>query len=263
MYQEAKQYFEFFIKENFDLNDPKVSHKLNHTYHVVDNAEYICNHLKLGSEDKELAMVIALLHDIGRFDQAIQMKTFREDITGYDHATLGVKLLFEAREIEKFIKDRKYDEVIKKAIGNHSKYLLDVQDLNEREVLHCKIIRDADKIDSFRGKATDDIFTMANITEQEIESSLISERIYHDFMNEKTILSKDRKTGIDIWLSYIAFVFGLEFHSSLQLIKERDYINMLFDRFSYNQEKDRMELLRKKALDYVEKKTKDMTETGE
>ena len=40
-------------------------------------------------------------------------------------------------------------------------------------------------------------------------------------MNEKTILSKDRKTGIDIWISYIAFIFGLEFKCSYELIKEK------------------------------------------
>ena len=47
---------------------------------------------------------------------------------------------------------------------------------------------------------------MANITEYEIENSLISDNIFDDFMNEKTILSKDRKTPIDIWISYIAFI---------------------------------------------------------
>ena len=73
-------------------------------------------------------------------------------------------------------------------------------------------------------------------------------------MSEKTIFSKDRKTGIDIWISYIAFVFGFEFNSSLKRIKEKNYINILFDRFDYKLDNEKMELLRKKALDYIDKK---------
>lgn len=252
MYELAKKNFISFIESSFDLNNEKVSHKLNHTFHVVDNAKYICEDLNLGFEDTELAMVIALLHDIGRFDQAISMESFREDITAYDHATLGVKLLFELGEIRKFVKSSQYDEIIKEAIANHSKYLLEESKFDEKQLLHCKIIRDADKLDSFRAKAEDDIFTMANITEQEIEESGITDKVYKDFIDEKTILSKDRKTGIDIWISYIAFVFGFEFKSSLKIVKEKDYINILFDRFHYKREKEKMEKLRKKALDYID-----------
>ena len=74
------------------------------------------------------------------------------------------------------------------------------------------------------------IYTMSNISKEEIENSYITDKVYNDFMNEKTIISKDRKTGIDIWISYIAFLFGLEYNCSYELIKEKDYVNKLFDR---------------------------------
>ena len=67
-------------------------------------------------------------------------------------------------------------------------------------------------------------------------------------------LSKDRKTGIDIWISYIAFIFGLEFDCSLKLIKENNYINKLFDRFDYKEEIDRMNILRNKTNSYLNDK---------
>ena len=75
-------------------------------------------------------------------------------------------------------------------------------------------------------------------------------------MDEKTILSTDRKTGIDIWLSYIAFIFGLEFKCSFELVKENDYINKLFDRFEYKLENEKMNILKEKALDFLENKIK-------
>ena len=254
MYNSANKYFNKFINDNFDINDEKISHKIKHTYQVVNNAKYICEKLNLDSLNTDIAMVTALLHDIGRLTQAKEIKTFREDITNYDHATLGVKLLFEQNEIRKFVSNNKYDDIIKKAIENHSKYILDKTCLNDIELLHCKIIRDADKIDSYRAKTVDDIYTMANIYPEDIENSKITEKIYNDFMNEKTILSKDRKTGIDIWISYIAFLFGLEFKCSYELIKEKDYVNKLFDRFNYKLENKKMNILREKALRYLNSK---------
>lgn len=254
MFSKAKKYFDKFIGGNFVANDEKVNHKVNHTYNVVNNAKYLCEDMNFTEEDTDLAMVVALLHDIGRFNQAKEMKTFREDITNYDHATLGVKLLFEDNEIRNFIKVNKYDEIIKKAIENHSKYMLEEKGLTKKEKLHCKIIRDADKIDSFRAKTIDDIYTMANITKEDIENSLITDKIYNDFMSEKTIFSKDRKSGIDIWVSYIAFIFGLEFKSSYKIINEKDYINKLFNRFEYHQDKEKMEELKQKSLGFLRSK---------
>ena len=254
MYTSANKYFSNFVNHNFDMNDEKILHKVKHTYQVVNNAKYICKKLNLDELNTDIAMVIALLHDIGRFIQAKEMKNFREDITSFDHAALGVKLLFDKNEIRNFVSSSEYDEIIKKAIANHSKYIFDESGLSDNEILHCKIIRDADKIDSFRAKTVDGIYTMANIYAEDIENSTITDKVYSDFMNEKTILSKDRKTGIDIWISYIAFIFGLNFKCSYQLIKERNYINKLFNRFEYKLENKKMNNLRIKALNYLDQK---------
>ena len=253
-YASAKKSFEKFLNENFDIKDEKINHKINHTYNVVENAKYLCAYLKLDKINTQLALIIALLHDIGRFDQAKEMQTFREDITSFDHATLGVKLLFEKGEIKNYMDDESYYSIIEKAIANHSKYILDETGMSDIEILHCKIIRDADKIDSFRAKTVDDIYTMANITKEDIEDSKVTEKVYNTFKEHKTILSKDRQTGLDIWVSYIAFIFGLEFKGSYELINKKAYLNKLFNRFEYKVDKSTMEELKKCAFDYLNNK---------
>lgn len=255
MFEYAKERFIEFIKNSYDINDKKVNHKLNHTFHVIENSKYLCDKLNLDDETKEIAMIIALLHDIARFNQAKELKSFREDINNYDHATLGVKLLFEKNLIRNFIQLDKYDEVIKIAIANHSKYEVDFDNMNDEQILYSKIIRDADKLDSFRAKYEEDVYTMANITKDEIENSMVSDNIYNDFMNEKTILSKDRKTPIDIWISYIAFIFGLYYKESLEYVNRLNYVNKLVDRFDYKIEetKNNMERIRDKGNNYISK----------
>ena len=80
MYNYAKEKLILFIKETFDINDDKVKHKLQHTFYVVDNAEYLSKKLGLSAEEIELAKLIALFHDFGRFYEARDYQSFREDL---------------------------------------------------------------------------------------------------------------------------------------------------------------------------------------
>lgn len=254
MFEQTKEKFLEFIKANFDLNDPKISHKLSHTFFVVNNAEYICLKKDLNSETIELAKLIALFHDFGRFYEAREYKSFREDLIKMDHASIGTKVLFEEGLIRHFVSDSKYDKTMKLAISHHNKYKLDITGLTDEEILHSKIIRDADKIDSFRNKAITDIFIMSNITKEELENSLISDKIYNDFMQEKAILDTERKTALDVWVSYIAFIFDIYFPVSLNYIKEKNYINILVDKYNYQlpEAKKQMENIRNKANSFLE-----------
>lgn len=258
MYNEALISFKRYIENNFDTNDEQVKHKLNHTFYVVNNSEYICNQLKLSKEKKELAKVIALLHDFGRFEQARIYNSFREDLGALDHATLGVKLLFEENVIRKIVIDNSKDELIKSAIANHSKYMLDINNMTDEEILQCKIIRDADKLDSFRAKLEEDITVMAGISVHDIENSLITDKVLSDFMNEKTIISKDRKTAVDIWTSYIAFIFDLNYDESLKYIKDNNYIDKLINKYEYKQidTQNKMNQIKEKANEYINSKIK-------
>lgn len=64
----AQESFKEYIKE-YDLGNNSIKLKIKHTYEVVKKSEYIANGLRLNKENIELAKIIALLHDIGRFEQ--------------------------------------------------------------------------------------------------------------------------------------------------------------------------------------------------
>ena len=253
-FEVAKKVFKEFLKD-FDIEQDKVRLKIIHTYHVVDFAEYIAKDLKLSNEDIELAKLIGLLHDIGRFDQAKKYNDFR-DMNTLDHAELGVKILFEENKIRDFIKDDKYDNIIYKAILNHNK--LKIEDgLNEKELLHAKIIRDADKADNFRVKQEEKVETMLYMESLEkIENGIITDKIYEDFMNSKIIKNEERVTALDYWVSYIAFLYDFNFNSGLKYVMEQDYINRNIDKINYKnpETRKRMENVRQHALEYVNKR---------
>lgn len=241
--------------ENFDSQYGKIDLKIRHTYGVVKVSEYIANKLNLNNEDIELAKLIALLHDIGRFEQIRQSDSFIDN-KDMDHAILGNNILFKDNLIRDFIEDTQYDNIISKAILNHNRLYIE-DGLTERELLHAKIIRDADKTDNFRVKAEEDFKNIIDNSNKDIlENDIISENIFNDFMNSKIIVREDRKTHMDFWVSYIAFIFDYNYKFGLEYIKEMNYINIIVDRLDYKNANTRqkMELIRKHALEFIDKR---------
>lgn len=256
-FKKACEAFSNYLKD-YDLNDGMIDLKIRHTYGVVELSEYIAKDLKLSDEDILLAKLIGLLHDIARFEQAKEYGDYRDYVT-LDHADLGVKILFEDGLIRNFVNDNKYDSIIMKAIKNHNKLCIDETDMNDRELLHAKIIRDADKTDNFRVKTIESFEDIFNSSQDKLDNSTITDKIYNDFMDGKIIVSNERITDMDFWISYIAYIFDYNFVSGLKYIKEHDYINKILDRVDYKVEdtKIKMDNIRKFALEYVDNRIKE------
>lgn len=253
-FKHAMSAFKKYLK-NFDSQYGKIDLKIRHTYGVVKASEYIATKLDLSNEDIELAKLIALLHDIGRFEQIRQSDSFIDN-KDMDHAILGNDILVKDNLIRSFIEDTQYDNIISKAILNHNR--LSIEDgLSERELLHAKIIRDADKTDNFRVKAEEDFENIIDNSSKDIlENDMISENIFNNFMNSKIIVREDRKTYMDFWVSYIAFIFDYNYKFGLEYIKEMNYINIIVDRLDYKNidTKQKMEKIRKHALEFIDKR---------
>lgn len=157
----AKDCFMNYVQQ-FDLTNDKIHLKLIHTLEVVHTTEYLCLHENITGIEKDLAYLIALLHDIGRFEQIKRFNSF--DDRNVDHATLGVQVLFDEGMIRQFIEDDQYDEVIRKAIAYHSLYKVPKGlDSLLKQVL---LIRDSDKLDNFRVKNIESIQTLFSISDE-------------------------------------------------------------------------------------------------
>ena len=252
--QKAKIAFKEYINAYDNQDDPGFNLKIVHTYHVFDNAIILSKKLGLSEEDTNLAGLIGILHDIGRFDELKNLKKF--DSIRNDHAMFASKLLFEEGLITKFIDTDKYNNIIKKAIENHNKKQIE-EGLSEKELLHAKIIRDADKLDNYRVKQEEEIeniFPGIVNSKEELENSLISDKVYNSVMKEECVDIKDRKYPLDYWICVLAFTFDLYFKETLLVVKEKNYINILIDRFKYNISNEKMNNIRKVLNEYIEKK---------
>ena len=92
-YPLAQQEFESYLN-GYDRENDRIKLKIIHTYGVVKQAEELAERMHLSTEDTDLARLIALLHDIGRFEQLKRYDSFEPGTM--DHAAYGVKVLVES-----------------------------------------------------------------------------------------------------------------------------------------------------------------------
>jgi putative nucleotidyltransferase with HDIG domain len=93
--QKIESWFENYTKQfksqekNYNQN---INLKKEHTYQVCNEITRLGKSINLNKEDLTLAQTIALLHDVGRFEQYDRYGTFA-DCKFEEHAQLGVKIL--------------------------------------------------------------------------------------------------------------------------------------------------------------------------
>lgn len=250
--EKAIEQFEKYL-DQFDRTDDKINLKIVHTYGVMEASKMITDKMNLSEEQQQLALLIALLHDIGRFEQLKRFQSFDDRLI--DHAVLGVEILQKEDFIREFIPTNKYDSLIYTVLLNHNTFLID-PDVTGETLLQTKLIRDADKLDNYRVKETELFETLFSISQTELEQQKITPQIYKEFANHHLIMHKDRKTHLDMWISYIAFMYDFAFLESLLYLKEKNYIPILFNRISLQNEATQKEYneLQEIAIKYIENK---------
>ena len=229
--KKTKQEFKRYV-ENYNPKDEKIKIKINHIERVAEISKKIAQNLKLSEEEIQLAELIGLLHDIGRFEQIRLYNTFN-DKDSINHGEFAVKILFEDGLIRKFIETDKYDKIIKLAIINHNRTYIE-EGLTERELLHAKIIRDADKTDIYSVLISENKKTIWG--KEDLSKEKISDEVYREYIEDRRINYKERKTCADTLVCHFNYVFDLNFESTKQIIKENEYIDKLYERFIFKDE---------------------------
>ena len=238
-FKAAKQAFENYLDE-YDRKDDKIRLKIVHTYCVVDAAEEIATRMHLREEDIQLAKIIGLLHDIGRFEQIKRFHSFEPGTM--DHAMYGADLLFGPEQmIRRFVKDPSFDQLICVAIAKHSDFKLEgIED--ERTLLHARLIRDADKLDNCRVKLEASVEAMLGVSEKAAGEGLISPAVWESCLRRESVLSADRHVPVDYWVSYLAQYYDINFPETCEIIEEEDYITKIAGRLTYQEQDTRTKL---------------------
>ena len=249
--EKAKDAFKEYVK-NYDPEDKQVKLKIEHIERVSQLAKNMAEELKLSEEDIALAELIGLLHDIGRFEQIRIYHTFI-DKKSINHGELGAKVLFEEGLIRKFIETDEFDEIIRLSIINHNRDDIE-EDLTERQLLHAKLIRDADRTDIFYILITGEEKTIWET--DNMNNEIVTNEIYREFIEDKHIKFKNMETSGDILVGHFAYICGLYFKPALKIFKDKKYIDQLYNRFNFTNKDtaEKFKVIHEKAKQYIEEK---------
>ena len=232
---------------NYDPSDEKIKLKIDHTYRVAGLCQRIAESLGLSEPDVDIAWLLGMLHDIGRFEQIRRFGTFN-DVQSVDHAEFGADLLLKEGLIRKFaegyyeecelvddeqiIKNNEHHNkdtgLLEMAIRQHNKYRVK-EDLTERQRMFCDILRDADKVDIFKVNADIPMEIIYDVTTEELKNGVITKEVLESFYKKETVLKSVRRSAVDHIVGHISLLFELVYKESYRQAKEQGYVYKLLD----------------------------------
>ena len=217
----------------YDRSNPRIALKVDHTLRVMGLCERIALAEGFAPHDVELAWLVGLLHDIGRFEQVRRYDTFSDD-RSVSHAELGAELLFEEGDdgsqlIRKFVETDGDDELIRFVVAHHSDLQLP-EGLTRRERALCDILRDADKIDIIKVNCICPIEDIYGVSEAQMRASELSPACMDMFYQHRCLPRGIRRHPADIMLGHICFAWELEFEESLRILAEQGHLAQMLSR---------------------------------
>ena len=73
---------------------------------------------------------------------------------------------------------------------------------------------------------------MLDVTETDLARESLSNYAYGTFMKKEPLINALRETRPDMWLSYVAYLFDLNFPASFVWIRESGYMEKFLRRFA-------------------------------
>jgi HD superfamily phosphohydrolase YqeK len=225
-----KKWFSDYCKSFYspDIEDQKnISLKEHHTARVCENIVEISRRLLLDGNKALLAEAVALFHDIGRFPQYAQYKTFRDSVS-VNHGLLGAQTLLKERILH--VLPENEQELIIEAVKFHNTFSIP-QKAHTDSIFFIKLIRDADKLDIWRvfieyyespDKSTAPAITLGLPDIPEYSKDILS------YLSQKRVVSLSQlKTVNDFKILQLSWLYDLNFTPSFQLFSERDYLSRM------------------------------------
>lgn len=225
--REIRQWYERFVS-SFHKNDVEfmenVNLKYDHTERVVIETRGIGVSLELDQHDMTIAMIAAMLHDVGRYSQLKEYGTFN-DRDSVNHALLSVEVLREHGVLDKLNEEDR--ELILTTIEYHNALKVPGH-LAEKEELFVRILRDADKLDILRILAqhyTHSERERNNTIDLNLpDGESVNVEIIRALENQEIVKTQEIKNRAELKLLQIGWVYDINFPWTFQLIENRQFI---------------------------------------
>ena len=201
--------------------------KEQHTYKVCKEIIGLGERLQLDVHERRLAEIIALFHDIGRFEQYARYGTF-VDARSENHAKAGVRVL-QQRALLRGI-DAATQNLICRTISYHNRAALPREETAQC-LFYTKLLRDADKLDIWR-VVTEYYGRKEPERNGAIELDLpdtpgYSQQVCDDILHRKIVAISHVHNLNDFKLLQIGWIFDINFAPTFAAIRSRRYLEKI------------------------------------
>ena len=256
MINEQIEEFNNYIK-NYDLNEEPIKFKYDHTFRVVAIARKIVADIDIDENTKKLALIASLLHDISRFKQWSEYKTYNDE-TSFDHGNMSYEILKENNYIEKYVSDKKEQDIILNAVAKHNKrYLESVNDIEYDFV--ARVVRDADKIDILKTQyiGINDPHYRITHADGEVFETIITDALIDDILRHEPSKNENVKTYFDGVIRSLGFLFDINFKKTFEIVKEDKIIEQKIDYLRKYVNNPKIDLIEQEINKYIDEKIGD------
>ena len=224
-----RHWFENYVLQFFtgdDHTDSALRIKVDHTKNVAIEACRIAASLDMNAQQCYLAEIIALLHDIGRFEQFSRYRTY-SDRESEDHGRLGVQVIGTTGVLERFTGEMQ--SFICSIIGCHNRIAL--PEMGDPLLLHhLRLLRDADKIDILR--VVTEYYAGYYDGNDAVAIGLpdtpgVTDAVLQSVIERRMVNMNHVKSLNDIKLLQISWVFDLNFPYTSAMVTRRRYLDKL------------------------------------
>ena len=226
-----KKWFHSYVKF-YESDDPdrqrNIDLKERHTWRVCREITEIGRDLGLNEDEQCLSEILALFHDIGRFEQYARYNTFL-DTRSLNHAEFGVKILREKGVLNSL--DVLSRELILKAISYHNRAILPRHE-NETCLFFSRLLRDADKLDIwrvvtkyYRRKANGE---QNNAIELDLpDTPGVSYEVYRTLLAQKIVDISSMENLNDFKLLQVGWVYDVNFVPTFRRLRQKGYLDVI------------------------------------
>lgn len=219
-------WFQSFVKGFYFGTEEDVANidlKKDHSLRVLREAGMLTTSLQLPSPLADVVHIAALFHDVGRFPQYRQFKTYN-DRESLNHACSGVAVMHRADILRRLAPaDRK---LVLAAIFLHNRPVLPAR-LSATQSLILRIIQDADKLDIIPT-------VMANLEPAAPSSRVVSlglapdsdrysDAVYRKVVDRQPVAMSEMFWVNDFKLMLLGWLPTLNFPASRRAVLERSY----------------------------------------
>ncbi|MFQ3573710.1 MAG: HD domain-containing protein, partial [Thermodesulfovibrionales bacterium] len=215
----------FYFEDDEHFKNYKLKEK--HSLRVCDNSDEILGDA-VHPELRDITWISSLYHDLGRFPQYMQYRTFK-DSESVNHGLLSSLVLQRGNLLDEFNERQK--GIIINAVKFHNAYHIPPDITDEDTITALKVVRDADKLDIW--KVFIDFYNEDDSTRPSAvglgfpDTPTYSPSFVEGIYNNTMLRLSDVKCLNDFKLLQLSWVFDLNLNESLRILQKRQYIDLI------------------------------------